>query len=570
MSYYAGHSPSQGATVSASRPTITVTAVIDSSDIPVEYGYTLTKGATTVADSEQFTTEFSGSIGPVDYVFQTPVPLEDGVWTLVGYTKERDVNGVYNHMPGSPGAATTFTVSSVASVTLTSPVSDYVTSWSGTNHSLPVYWNYNTSSSLDSQTAYQVIVRRFDNATVVYDSGKVVSGNKSATAVIPAAQKDVQLEWSVRAWNANDVPTSYPAYRKVLIGTPPVSSISAPTQNQVLNGTYANVTTSATTSGGRTIKSVEASLWLGTTRLWTKTLTGTWASGATIQVQDNNYLVPQSTVPYEYRVTHTDSAGFKSNQVTRNFTVQYTPPAASGAPTLDNGVYDSQGYMLLEWDDTSIDADFYAWIIERTDAPLDPNTGLAGDFGPWNEVGRIYDLLTDYSYQDYVAPSNHYVAYRIKQVAIRFGVEMVGNPSPAVGGNAISTSYWLIAGVTGDTAIQGDIVPIRLYNVTGDTFTHEHVQNEYNLIGRGRYVEKGDRLGVKGSLDCQIRDGQGMTAREKRLIIENFRDDYIKAVLRNPFGDVITVSVGDVSVTRIPGTGMSEFVDLSIPYTEVS
>ncbi|QEM40900.1 MAG: minor tail protein [Phage AS32] len=759
MNYYAGVTPGSGQLVTNARPNITVTAYIDESDIDVEYGYTLTKGGVSYSDSIQFTTVFQGSAGPVSHSFSPPEDLSDGVWTITAYTKAYSYgSGTYIHMSDSPGAATTFTVTSAPTTVLSSPVDNYITAWVGTNHSLPVYWQFQSSSASDYQTAYQVIVRRVDNGTLVYDSGKVAGagsgrgtgGIRGATAVIPAAQKDVQLDWSVRSWNSSDAATAYPAFRKVLIGTAPVSTITAPTNNQVVTDGTLSITSNATTSGGRTVKAVEASMWLGTTRLWSKTVSGTWTSGASIVITDPSYILPQSTVSYQYRVVHVDSAGLRSTQVIHNFTVVYTPPSApSVAPTISNEFYSTDGYIRLRWGSESLDSQFYAWVIERNVAPLDPSTNAVGTFEGWEEVGRVYESGISFEFRDYLAPSNHWVAYRIKQVAIRFGLPITSTAtSTAVGVQAIADSYWLLAGtstgtmkkvknyvlnpipsgisnwshnasistisnvggkiqlvfngtagvaqlvpasnaipvslgdkayfsikyqgpgngrmvivhhrdasnsivsqssvllptstgsettvslevtvvspvvtslylaqvcysgdnpttnethlfsevlfvkspvpvsffsgdtpgavwdgtadastsstyIAADDAVESNLVPIRLYNVTGDNFTREIVQGEFNLIGRGRYVEKGDILGVKGTLDCQLR---GVTARQKRLILEEFQEGFTKATLRNPFGDVVNVSIGDIQVNRIPGTGRYEFVDVSIPYSEV-
>jgi hypothetical protein len=40
--------------------------------------------------------------------------------------------------------------------------------------------------------------------------------------------------------------------------------------------------------------------------------------------------------------------------------------------------------------------------------------------------------------------------------------------------------------------------------------------------------------------------------------------------MRNPFGDVYRIRVGNLSISRLAGVGVDEFVDVTIPYSEVA
>lgn len=60
------------------------------------------------------------------------------------------------------------------------------------------------------------------------------------------------------------------------------------------------------------------------------------------------------------------------------------------------------------------------------------------------------------------------------------------------------------------------------------------------------------------------------TARRQRQNIEAMKADRGEVVLRTPFGDVYRVQVGNIGVTRIPGMGSNEFVDISVPYLEIA
>lgn len=60
------------------------------------------------------------------------------------------------------------------------------------------------------------------------------------------------------------------------------------------------------------------------------------------------------------------------------------------------------------------------------------------------------------------------------------------------------------------------------------------------------------------------------TARQQRKNIEAMKARQGEVLLRTPFGDVYRVQVGSIGVSRIAGVGSNEFVDVTIPYLELS
>jgi hypothetical protein len=130
-----------------------------------------------------------------------------------------------------------------------------------------------------------------------------------------------------------------------------------------------------------------------------------------------------------------------------------------------------------------------------------------------------------------------------------------------IGGYAPNGGYWLIDGIDPSFSV-------RLYNVTGETFKTNHEQAEFTVVGRGRHIDKGEKIGASGTLSCSLRDDAVTTARTKREMIESMVENIGPLYLRNPFGDVRQVSLSDPDITRIV-SGPAEFVDLSIPYLEV-
>jgi hypothetical protein len=108
-----------------------------------------------------------------------------------------------------------------------------------------------------------------------------------------------------------------------------------------------------------------------------------------------------------------------------------------------------------------------------------------------------------------------------------------------------------------------------LSNISDDSYTEEYETASYHVIGRGNHVDQGDRLGFNGTLTAKLRTSEGVTARQKKQVLEEIRALRRPLSLRTPFGDVFMVSVGDMQVSRIAGVGAEEFCDVSIPYLEV-
>lgn len=127
-----------------------------------------------------------------------------------------------------------------------------------------------------------------------------------------------------------------------------------------------------------------------------------------------------------------------------------------------------------------------------------------------------------------------------------------------------STHYWLIHP-------DDEAKNMQLHQVVSDSMSEEYQQESFVLLGRpGRKVDYGDRMGREGSLSAQLRDRPGYTARQQRQDLEELRAERRELFLRNPFGDVWQVSTGNLQISRVPGVGAHEYVDISIPYTEVA
>lgn len=110
---------------------------------------------------------------------------------------------------------------------------------------------------------------------------------------------------------------------------------------------------------------------------------------------------------------------------------------------------------------------------------------------------------------------------------------------------------------------------VTLKIVTKDDFEEEYETHEMTLLGRGRKVNVGARLGRTGSLTLQLRDDVDSTARVKRQELIALWGLGDPVWLRDPFGDLYRVSLGAPKFSRIEGLGLHEAVDVTLPYSEV-
>lgn len=435
--------------------------------------------------------------------------------------------------------------------------------------------SFSSVDPTDYATSYQLLVRTGSSSgTIVYDSGKVALAGAPTNVYMystlnTTTHKNITLYWSVRFWSKTDTVGNYATYETFSMVDRPTLTVTAPTEAQVLTSGNIALTVTPTTFAGATASQVRVELWTAGAAVWSQISNGTWASGTPIAISGGAATLNNST-SYQYRVTVTDSNGVDSTQFVRNFSTAYTIPAGPAAAlTLDSTNFHTLGYVSLTWSGTTHDADFLAWQVERRDLQINVDTGATLETGPWNVIGRNYQIVAACNFRDYLAPVNYKSEYRIKEIALKFNAEIISttNITATTGWHNTQPMYWLVGGINGSSST---ITTVKLYNTTGDTFTLEEERAEFNLIGRGRYSEKGTSLGVRGELAFKIRGtNDGLTPRQKRQQLETFKDAYVSGWLKSPFGDVYKVAVGDMNVTRLSGVGVSEFVDVNVPYTEV-
>lgn len=74
------------------------------------------------------------------------------------------------------------------------------------------YWKFGDVNPADYQTAYQLEISRVSDSVVVYDSGKVVSGNQFATVNANVLANAVNYRWRVRTYDVIDSAGTWSGY----------------------------------------------------------------------------------------------------------------------------------------------------------------------------------------------------------------------------------------------------------------------------------------------------------------------------------------------------------------------
>lgn len=566
--------PSNGSTVNSSEPSLSALA-----DVDMKYGQGRYKMVWQFATDSGFTsnvrtfTEADGKLSLVDATdvsgttvsFTDTLPHAQALFQGTWYVRAAHLDEF-----GRQGAwltANSFTVSHPPSATPSSPSSP-IAYGSG---QIQFSWVFSDSYVNDVQTAFQVVVERVSDGASVYDSGKITSGDPShVSSTISATYKDTDLRWKVRLYDIDDVAGSYTTPVVFRIEDPPTVAISVPDGVTDVATPVVAATFVPTVSGGRTIVSYTVTVYQGATPIYSSGVIssgGPWASGATINF-NSGVSIYENNETYYMIVTAKDSDGLEGSDNV-NFLTHWTPPDPAAGQALDLTHFNTEGegYAKITWDDTARDADFVKWIVYRKADEIDPNTLTVIEQGTWESVGEVFIIDTTYELFDYHAPAGLKLNYRVAQVVNRFGDLIESEDLTAVSDISSSDGYWLIEPGT----VQGGVsTSIRLSIITGDSYTDEYDEAELIIAGRGRYIDRGDHLGLKGTLDARIRHNGGTTARQKKRALDQLKEENRNLFLRTPFGDVYRVNVGNLSISRISGVGLSEFVDVQIPYSEVA
>lgn len=206
--------------------------------------------------------------------------------------------------------------------------------------------------------------------------------------------------------------------------------------------------------------------------------------------------------------------------------------------TVDISKYQEHGYITIQWN-TLAPAGNY--ILKRT-----VNGGA---------VHTIY-TGTARTYVDWWAPSNSLLTYEVDRSS--------GTSDGVIVPPIVATDYYWLLHPTDPT------YHLKLTGVVSDSFSTEREEAVMMVMGRGRHVDYGTTWGEVGSIVAQLRDTSSSTARGKRLSLRTLKDLKTWVWLRNPFGDMWQITLGEIQYDRVAGVGHREDVDVTIQYMEVA
>lgn len=418
-------------------------------------------------------------------------------------------------------------------------------------------WQFNDPETTDTQSAYRLVITRNDTGAVVSDSGKVVSSLKSVTVNFASGLKDIPLQWSVSLWDSDDVqgPFSNPSVFTLL--DPPDVVVTGPTEGGTINTALPTVTWTFTAGGTRTQRAFRVRVWDTDASPDVEVGDTSWVfSNATTYAFTEQIL--QEGVNYRADVYVQDTVGLTDND-SNAFTTDWLPPTGVSLT-----VAVDEFKATLTWTDAAQDPDWVGYrVYRRYMKTAMPELDIDNTATTYELLAEYTSVATNYTYYDYTMPLNKSVDYLVVQVADRFGSLLesdLGTPDTVV---SPGDRYFFVPEVP-----VGTIASFEASFVTGDSFTRDVEQATLHVLGRGRQVQVGDDLGYSGTLTLRLRNPD--TARGDREFIEFLAsDDAGNLYIRSPFGDVLYVSLGNPSFSRLAGVGNSDLGDLSVPYTTV-
>lgn len=416
--------------------------------------------------------------------------LDDRLVQNKYYMRSRTVDIMGN--TGAWSSVTSFTISHKPTADSLAPADGTHLGFNPTS-GVNLHWRFRDPDPLDEQSAYQVILKDSATGAVIHNTGKV-AGSKN-TVNIPVVESNTEkfLSWELTVWDRDDVSSDIPSSRFYL-SKAPVVTITSPSASPVATATP-TIAWSSVFFGGRAQASYRVMVYRISDK---KTVydsgfkTGTATSAvipATHLRNKNNYAV---------RVVIQDTNDMQGQDV-YGFSTSWPLPMLCDPPVIDITEYQSKGYAYITaiMPDVSsyVNKDFISgYTVYRR------SYEAGGD--EWVEVFTGTPVGTDFlSFKDYMLPSGIPTEYALSMIVDIYGEVQVGDPeqSKVVVVKPDYGQYWLIDVANPDLSMM-------LPQVTDDGWTDEYEQQDFNVIGRGRVVEVGDRVGNTGSLTTKLRD----------------------------------------------------------------
>lgn len=416
------------------------------------------------------------------------------------------------------------------------------------DEAFPVQWQFGDAWKGDTQSAFQVIVR--DPAgNILHDTGVKQSPFNNVFVEIDPVWKEQVLGLSIQVWDKDGVPS--PLWTgDFRHSTAPYIYLDYPAPDEEVITGQPSLTWTVDFAPGQSQKSYHiAFIRRDTGVVEYKT--------PVIQSSEMTWNAPTTVLKnvsaYQLALTITDTQDLYTTLL-RNFSTNYVRPPMIYCSAYDYD-YDEKGYVTLLWPATTVDPQFVEFRLYRKNVDIEGSE--------WERIGTVADP-TQYEFHDWSTSGPYTYRYSITQVVMLYGA-LVESLQDEFGDTiqVQSSHYWLIVP-------DREELNTKLYHVVDDKYSQRIEQNSHIIMeGGGSRVVYGSPIGMEGSLSAQIKAASPLDTKRQKEQIERIQFEAHWCYLRDPFGNYTKVAIGEISIGRIPGVGLNEFVDIEIPYTEV-
>lgn len=412
----------------------------------------------------------------------------------------------------------------------------------------PVRWQFGDPWDGDVQSKYRVRVIDPLSGTQLFNSGEIVSSLSRATITVPDTYQQKILQLAILVWDADGTGLSGTEYTATFqLAKSPVVTLAYPAVGELITTGQPEISWVATFSGGATQKSYRVRYLRADTGVVAYD-SGVILSASTTHTPGEPVL--RNLTGYQLELTITDTANL-ATALLRNFGTNFVRPA-SVVSYVDADGYSENGYVTVHFPSAQLDPLFFEWRAYRRRKGTEAWTLAGSSQAPFR-----------YEFRDWLLAGTGEWEYSVVQVASRYGslVESEHDPLPT-SIRIVSDSYWFI--VPGDEERS-----VRVRSVVGDKFAGKREENEFVVIGAGLRVNQGSRIGKQGSLSAQVRASNHLSVDQMFEVLEELGTSARPVMMRDPFGNVVRVKIGEMSVDRLPGVGPLALGDIEIPYKEV-
>lgn len=453
----------------------------------------------------------------------------------MAHTLTAEINYPWGGGDPTPGASM---------VTIVSPTGDVEFSWSISD----------SFGHTQQSFEIQVALTEFIPNGIIHSTGVVNSPNTIQTIHGQdnnfLAYRGYDLSWRVR-WTCTGLATSsWSPWEPILLQDEPTLTITSPAAGATITTSQPSLTWSLTNNF---LPTPWSTIWNDEfrVRVYADGTNLVYDSGqAVLSVESQNpytftipYPVVQDGHSYTFQVDAEIGEAYTTATTTHNAVLAEPDTAVF---EVNASALETDGHVLVSWYTTTMTG-FQYWAVYRKE----------GSSATWEIVEQITEPSVT-TYKDWQVKGNTTYQYFIAQRAnnqhyVQTGIEEVTTGS---GG------YWLIDPID-------ETNNLKLHNVTQDNYKNVVEKVAYLVVGRGMHVDIGEQMGREGQLTAQLRGTSLVSARQQKEALENLYLLKKPVYLRNPFGDLWYISMTDVDIQRISGVGLSEFVDVTVPYQEV-